>query len=145
MDRLLSGCYYCRNSTSPSRMDPEERILLQICHPAYPKQMILIVEDQIPNKHLFAVTIKTPWYVDVANYLAVGKLPAHISLRERKLIIQNNAQFTWIVLAANNIVSIFTSCLHRVFKFSLLVTTFLIKRHLSLVAFYIPAFRFLFP
>jgi hypothetical protein len=37
-----------------------------------------------------------PWYVDVVNYLAVGKLPSHISSRERKMIIQRNAQFTCI-------------------------------------------------
>eukprot|EP00253_Pinus_taeda_P026991 PITA_26991 len=30
------------------------------------------VEDQFPDKHLFVVDVQTPWYVDVANYLAVG-------------------------------------------------------------------------
>jgi hypothetical protein len=45
---------------------------------------------------MFTVTIKMPWYVDVANYLAAGKLPAHISPRERKLIVQCSARFAWI-------------------------------------------------
>eukprot|EP00253_Pinus_taeda_P011525 PITA_11525 len=33
------------------------------------------VEDQFPDEHLFAVAIQTPWYADVANYLAVEALP----------------------------------------------------------------------
>jgi hypothetical protein len=56
----------------------------------------LTVEDQFPNEHLFAVTIKTPWYADVVNFLAVEKFPAHLSSRERKLIVQHSARFTWI-------------------------------------------------
>jgi hypothetical protein len=56
----------------------------------------LIVEDQFPDKHLFVVTSKPPWYTDVANYLAAGKLLAHLSSRERKLIVQQSARFTWI-------------------------------------------------
>eukprot|EP00253_Pinus_taeda_P033154 PITA_33154 len=31
-----------------------------------------IVEDQFPDEHLFVVAVKTPWYADVANFLAVG-------------------------------------------------------------------------
>eukprot|EP00253_Pinus_taeda_P033590 PITA_33590 len=40
------------------------------------------VEDQFPDEHLFAVTVKTPWYADVANYLAIGKLPKHLTPNE---------------------------------------------------------------
>ena len=42
------------------------------------------VEDQFPDEHLFTVTVKTPWYADVSNYLAVGKLPKHLTPNERK-------------------------------------------------------------
>jgi hypothetical protein len=34
----------------------------------------LTVEDQFSDEHLFVVTTKPPWYADVANYLAVGRL-----------------------------------------------------------------------
>ena len=44
-------------------------------------------EDSFPNKHLFAVSTHSPWYADVANYLDVGKLLAHISKREKRNII----------------------------------------------------------
>ena len=40
------------------------------------------IEDQFPDEHLFTVTVKTPWYADVANYLAVGKLPKHLTPNE---------------------------------------------------------------
>ena len=45
---------------------------------------------------MFTVAVKTPWYVDVENYLAVGKLPRHLMEKERKLIIQRNTRFSWI-------------------------------------------------
>eukprot|EP00253_Pinus_taeda_P025276 PITA_25276 len=54
------------------------------------------VEDQFPNENLFVVTIKTPWYADVANYLAIGKLPKHLTPNERKQIVQRSARFSWI-------------------------------------------------
>ena len=47
----------------------------------------LTVEDRFPDEHMFSVTTKPPWYADVENYLAAGRLPAHISSKERKLII----------------------------------------------------------
>jgi hypothetical protein len=56
----------------------------------------LTVEDQFSDEHLFVVTTKPPWYADVENYLETRKLPAHLSSRERKMIVQHSAQFTWI-------------------------------------------------
>jgi len=56
----------------------------------------MVVEDQFPDEHLFAMTVKKPWYADVVNYLVVGKLPKHLTPRERKLIVQRSARFSWI-------------------------------------------------
>lgn len=33
---------------------------------------------------------------DVANYLAVGKLPKHLTPKERKMIVQSSTRFSWI-------------------------------------------------
>ena len=44
----------------------------------------LPVEDSFPNEHIFAVSSHSPWYAYVTNYLAAGKLPTHLSKRERK-------------------------------------------------------------
>ena len=57
---------------------------------------ILLVEDSFPEKHLFAVSTHSPWYTDVANYLAVGKLPGHLSKRDKRKIIQQSARYYWI-------------------------------------------------
>ena len=54
------------------------------------------VEDQFPDEHLFAVAVQTPWYADVANYLAVGKLPKHLTPNERKQIIVKSNRFSWV-------------------------------------------------
>ena len=40
------------------------------------------VEDQFPDENLFDIIVKTPGYADVANYLAVGKLPKHLNPSE---------------------------------------------------------------
>ena len=37
------------------------------------------VDDTFPDEHLFIVSVQTPWFADIANYLATGKLPNHLS------------------------------------------------------------------
>ena len=51
------------------------------------------VEDSFLEKHLFAVLVHSPWYVDIANYLVVGKIPSHLSKRERRRIVQHSARY----------------------------------------------------
>jgi len=55
-----------------------------------------LVEDIFPNEHIFAMSTHTPWYVDVSNYLAVRKVPHHLSHREQRRIIQQSTHYTWI-------------------------------------------------
>lgn len=57
---------------------------------------IVVVEDRFWDEHLFDVAVKIPWYASVANYLVVGKLPKHLTPRERKLIVQHSTHFSWI-------------------------------------------------
>eukprot|EP00253_Pinus_taeda_P021591 PITA_21591 len=54
------------------------------------------VEDKFPDEYLFAVTTKTPWYVDIANYLVTGKLPPHFFPGERRKIIEESSKYSWI-------------------------------------------------
>ncbi|MCY6524958.1 hypothetical protein, partial [Actinobacillus pleuropneumoniae] len=55
-----------------------------------------VFEDQFPNEHLFVVTVRTPWYADIENYLVVGKLPKYLTPNERKQIVQRSTRFSWI-------------------------------------------------
>ena len=51
------------------------------------------IEDSFHDEHLFAVSVHSPWYADIANYLVVGKLPSHLSKGERRRIAQHNARY----------------------------------------------------
>eukprot|EP00253_Pinus_taeda_P035744 PITA_35744 len=54
------------------------------------------VDDSFPDEYLFAVSAHSPWYADIANYLVAGKLPSHLSHREKRKIIQQSARYSWI-------------------------------------------------
>lgn len=41
------------------------------------------VNDEFLGEHLFFVSTCTPWFPDIANYLAIGKLPQHLSSKEK--------------------------------------------------------------
>jgi hypothetical protein len=55
-----------------------------------------LVDDSFPDEHLFAVYAHSPWYADIDNYLVAGKVPPHLSPRERRKIIQKSARNSWI-------------------------------------------------
>jgi hypothetical protein len=54
------------------------------------------IDDSFLDEHLFAVSAHSPWYVDIANYLVAGKVPPHISPRERRKITQKSDRYSWI-------------------------------------------------
>ena len=54
------------------------------------------VEDKFLDEYLFAVSTKSPWYIDIANYLATGKIPFHLSPREKRRIVHNSTSYSWI-------------------------------------------------
>ena len=53
-----------------------------------------LVDDSFPDEYLFAVSAHSPWYADIANYLVVGKLPSHLSHREKRKIIQQSSRYS---------------------------------------------------
>jgi hypothetical protein len=54
------------------------------------------MEDTFPDEHLFSLSINTPWFADIANYLAAGKLPQHLSPKERQRVVRQSAMYSWI-------------------------------------------------
>lgn len=56
----------------------------------------ITVEDKFPNKYLFSVSIKSSWFLDISIYLVSGKLPSYLFPREKKIIIQTSASYSWI-------------------------------------------------
>ena len=39
---------------------------------------------------------QAPWFVDIANYLATGKLPNHLSPPEKHRIIVQSSNYSWV-------------------------------------------------
>eukprot|EP00253_Pinus_taeda_P034228 PITA_34228 len=55
-----------------------------------------MVDDQIPDEHMFAILVLSPWFVDIANYLVSAQFPPHLSLKGKSKISRKGAPFTWI-------------------------------------------------
>jgi hypothetical protein len=45
------------------------------------------VDDSFPDEHIFSLSINTPWFADMEDYLETRKLPSHLSPHERWKII----------------------------------------------------------
>ena len=54
------------------------------------------VDDTFPDEHLFVVYVQTPWFADIANYLATGKIPNHLSAHEKRHIIVQISNYSWV-------------------------------------------------
>ena len=35
------------------------------------------IYDNFLDEHMFFVSVKVPWFADIANYLVIGKVPLH--------------------------------------------------------------------
>jgi hypothetical protein len=52
------------------------------------------VDDSFPDEHLFALSVNTPWFADMKNYLATRKLLSHLSPHEKRKIITQSANYS---------------------------------------------------
>ena len=48
------------------------------------------IKDSFPDDYLFAISANTPWYADIANYLAIGKVLRHLSYKDQRKIIHHS-------------------------------------------------------
>ena len=55
-----------------------------------------MVDDQLPYKNLFAISVLSPWFSDIANYLVATQFPPNFSSKEKSIIIRKTAPFTSI-------------------------------------------------
>ena len=54
------------------------------------------VDDTFLDEHLFVVSIQTPWFANISNYLATGKLPNRLSPPEKRRIIVHSSNYSWV-------------------------------------------------
>lgn len=53
------------------------------------------MEDAFPDEHLFSISIQSPWFLDIANYLVIGRCP-YFSSKYQKRLIRESSKFEWI-------------------------------------------------
>eukprot|EP00253_Pinus_taeda_P027733 PITA_27733 len=54
------------------------------------------VDEQMPDEHLFSISVLSPWFSDIANYLVSTQFPSHLSSKEKRRIVRKSAPLTWI-------------------------------------------------
>ena len=55
-----------------------------------------LVNDDFLDEHLFSISVKTPWFADLANYLTTRNMPQHLTSREKQKLIKQSVDYTWI-------------------------------------------------
>jgi hypothetical protein len=56
----------------------------------------VLVFDEFLDEHLFSISTHTPWFADISNYLATGKLRQHLSSKKKQRIIQLSSMYSWM-------------------------------------------------
>jgi hypothetical protein len=54
------------------------------------------VDDSFLDEHIFSLFVNTPWFADMENYLDTRKLPSHLSPHEKRKIITQNDNYSWV-------------------------------------------------
>ena len=54
------------------------------------------VDDTFLDEHLFVVSVQTPWFADISNYLAMGKILNHLSPYEKRCIIVQSSNYSCV-------------------------------------------------
>jgi len=55
-----------------------------------------MVDDQLPHEHLFAISVLSPWFANIENYLVSAQFPPNLPSKEKSKIVRKNPPFTWI-------------------------------------------------
>ena len=55
-----------------------------------------MVGDQMPDEHIFVISVPFPWFFNIANYLVSTQFPPHLFSKEKSKIVRKSAPFTWI-------------------------------------------------
>ena len=53
------------------------------------------IAENFPDKQLFQLSLQSPWYVDIVNYLACGIMPPEFSYQQRKRLRTDSRYYIW--------------------------------------------------
>lgn len=54
-----------------------------------------VVDDSFLDEYLFSITIQTPWYANLANYLVIEKLSQHFTPNNKTRLIEKSSSYFW--------------------------------------------------
>eukprot|EP00253_Pinus_taeda_P008569 PITA_08569 len=86
-------------STTPILRGPDSALPFHISSYASDTAIGVVLgqeENNLPYAIYFIISAHSPWYADITDYLVAGKLPSHLSHREKRKIIQRSARYSWI-------------------------------------------------
>ena len=53
------------------------------------------IVEYFPNEQLFQLSLQSPWYADIVNFLACGIMPPELSYQQRKKLRPDNRFYIW--------------------------------------------------
>ena len=53
------------------------------------------IAENFPDEHLFQLSLKSPWYADIVNYLACGIMPPEFSYQQRIRLRTDSRYYIW--------------------------------------------------
>ena len=53
------------------------------------------IAKNFPDEQLFMLSVQTPWYVDIVNYLACGVMPFEFSYQQRSKLRTDCILYIW--------------------------------------------------
>lgn len=94
---LLDGCFYWSSLIWPLLISLVKKMLFYFLPGVnLPTGKEGMVDDQIPDENLFSISILSPWFPDIMNYLVSAYFSPHLSSKEKSKIVKKRAPFTYI-------------------------------------------------
>ena len=53
------------------------------------------IEENFPDEQLFQVSVQTPWYADIVNFLACGLMPPEFNYQQRRKLRTDAKFYIW--------------------------------------------------
>ena len=53
------------------------------------------IEKKIPDEQLFQLSLQSPWYADIVNFLACGIMPPEFSYQQKKKLRTDSRYYIW--------------------------------------------------
>ena len=53
------------------------------------------IAENFPDEQLFQLSLQTPWYADIVNFLAYGIRPPEFSYQQRKKLRTDSRYYIW--------------------------------------------------